>query len=444
MKLYLTPLLASLLLALFPQAGLTQQSGVQGIAEKEIAQRQAVAQDYAQQMVNKGTQSMMDRDYESAFAQFKAAVDSLPNAPAVADLRNQAMDGFRRADVSLTEQRISEGRFQDAQSTVEVILEEKYDPNYKPALALQSQLKKQGYYNKTLTPTFVGKVEEVKQLLTEADGLYQSARFDQAFKKYEQVLNIDSYNIAARRGMEQVNVARMRYDAEAYNETRGSLMEKIDRAWELPVTRYDLKQSTIIEQPQIKSGGTASIQRKLDSIIIPRIDFREATVKEAIDFIKMRAAALDTSETDPNKKGVNIFLKLDPSAQAADSTVRITLSLTDIPLREALGYIASNANLKIKVAPYAVDMVPQSENTDVIITAVFQVPPGFISNIPAASAPAPAAGGVADAPATGARSNVMDYLKSQGVDFPPEASAYFIATTGRLIVRNTQKNIDLI
>ncbi len=36
----------------------------------------------------------------------------------------------------------------------------------------------------------------------------------------EQVLNIDRYNTAARKGMEQVNLLRSQYDTSAYNETR--------------------------------------------------------------------------------------------------------------------------------------------------------------------------------------------------------------------------------
>jgi len=36
-------------------------------------------------------------------------------------------------------------------------------------------------------------VEEVKKLLTEAEGFIQSGRYDMAMKRYEQVLNLDPY-----------------------------------------------------------------------------------------------------------------------------------------------------------------------------------------------------------------------------------------------------------
>ena len=39
--------------------------------------------------------------------------------------------------------------------------------------------------------------------------------------------------------------------------------------------------------------GTARINHKLDAIIIPHIEFRDASVREAIDFIRQQAAAND-------------------------------------------------------------------------------------------------------------------------------------------------------
>ena len=53
------------------------------------------------------------------------------------------------------------------------------------------------------------------------------------------------------------------------------------------------------------------IQNKLNHIIIPKIEFRDATVREALDFLKQKSVELDTTETDPPWKGVNIVLKLE-------------------------------------------------------------------------------------------------------------------------------------
>jgi hypothetical protein len=56
-------------------------------------------------------------------------------------------------------------------------------------------------------------------------------------------------------------------------------------------------------------GGTAYITNKLKSIIIPVIDFEDVSVEEAIDFLRLRTIELDSSELDPNKKGVSFKIR---------------------------------------------------------------------------------------------------------------------------------------
>jgi len=449
MKLQILTAVAAASLALSTATSLAQ-TGAQGLAEREI-RRQEQLKNYAEEAIAKGQQAMKNQDYETAFAFYKSAVDVLPSGgEAAGSIRTTALEGFSQAAVKLAEQRISEGRFQDANTTVAAVLEDRYNPGYAPALALQAKLKDPTNYNKTLTPNFIANIEEVKQLLSEAEGFYQSGRFDLAQKRYEQVLNIDRYNIAARRGMEQVDNARSKYQDVAYNEARGDMLREVKKGWELPVRKFDVKGSSIIDQPQIDTRGTSSINRKLDEIIIPRVDFNDATIREALDFLKQRAVALDTSEQDPAHRGVNIVLKLAPDAPEAEQ--RISLSLTDIPLRVAIDYVAKAANLKLKIEPYAVVVVPQSEPTDILITKEYKVPPSFITALPAssdgASAGAGGSGSIATAPGSmssvAARSTARQFLEANGVTFPPGASANFLTSSSKLIVRNTQANLDVI
>ncbi len=424
--------------------GIAQYPGVQGTAEGQIRRMEETTA-YASGIVAKGQKALEGQDFESAFAYFKSAVDMLPpGASASASVRNQALDGFSQAAVKLARQRISEGRFEDAKTTVAVVLDKDYNPDYGPAVALNDELKdKTSFYSQTMTPGFVANVEEVKRLLAEGQGFYATGRYDLAFKRYEQVLNVDKYNIAARRGMEQVNNARIKYQETAYNEARGDMVRQVYKAWELPVHKFDVAATQIIDQPQLDTRGSANIKRKLDEIIVPKIEFRDATVREALDFLKQRAAALDNIEQDPTRKGINIVLKLSP--EAVESASRITLSLTDVPLGTAIDYVARAANLKLKVEPYSVVVVPQSENIEELITKEYRVPPGFISALPAAGAAAPIAGvAPGSLSAVTARSGAREFLEAQGVSFPEGASANYISSTSRLIVKNTQSNLDLI
>ena len=419
-----------------------QYPGVQGSVEsniKVLEQKRA----YCVELVEKGNAAIADNDYESAYALYKSAVDTLPQGgDASSEIRKQALGGFCNAAVLLARQRVSEGRYADARTTVEVVLENRYDPNYAPAKTLRSQLMDpQGFPDRgTLTPRHVANIEEVKRLIQEGEGYYATGRYDIAFKRCEQALNIDKYNIAARRLMEKINVARQQYADSAYSETRGAMLNAVDKAWGLPLRKFTEGPTSIVEQPQMDSRGSQAINNKLDTIIIPRIDFTDSSIKEALDFIKKRASDLD--EGDSDNKGINIVLKLPPDSP--DAAYPITLSLSDVPLREALRYVTEAANLKIKIETHAVVVVPATENTDVLITKEYKVPPGFITATPGSAPPQVSGVAAGSQSVIAARSIAKDFLETQGVEFPVGASANYISLTSRLIVKNTQANLELI
>ena len=59
------------------------------------------------------------------------------------------------------------------------------------------------------------------------------------------------------------------------------------------------------------------------------------------------------------------------------AAARITVTLDNIPLGEALRYIANQAGLKVKVEPYAVAVIPLTEQSNDLITKRYHVPPEF-------------------------------------------------------------------
>ncbi len=444
---------------------------VTSVADREIARRQASSV-MAEELLAKGDQLMAEKDYEGALTQYKSAYDQTPDSDATSATRQRALNKLSRAAVTLAEQKIAEGRYEDARILTEMIVAEGYNPGYRPAVVILSRLEDPEYYNQTSGPLFIASVEEVKKLLHEAQEFYSTGRFDMAFKRTEQVLNIDRYNSAARRLQEEINNAKIDYARDAYNEARSRRIWEVDQKWESPVRNYGLERGPIIEQNPTDGAGTAYINAKLSRIIVPRLEFRQATVREAIEFLKDKSRELDIAEPDPNRRGVNIVLKTDGAAAAApsvpglDDTVlpdvpagggsdsQITLSLSNIPLGEALRYVANLASLKVKVEEYAVAIVPLSEPTDVLITKTYRVPPGFIATVPTGGGAAPSGGGLGGGlgggDATGAGSNITsragarEFLESNGVAFPPGSSAYFMANTSQLIVRNTQEQIELI
>ena len=59
------------------------------------------------------------------------------------------------------------------------------------------------------------------------------------------------------------------------------------------------------------------------------------------------------------------------------AAARITVTLDNIPLGEALRYVANQAGLKVKVEPYAVAVIPLTEQSNDLITKRYHVPPEF-------------------------------------------------------------------
>ena len=133
----------------------------------------------------------------------------------------------------------------------------------------------------------------------------------------------------------------------------------------------------------------------------------------------------------------------------ATGQTRISLTLSRIPLLAALDYVAKAANLKIKVEPYAVSLVPLTEETGDLITVEIRIPPDFLGISPSQSSSLSNADGSTDVTGTGngassTRVDAKAFLESSGVTFPPGSSAVYLPSTSKLIVRNTQANIDLL
>ena len=473
---------------------------VERVAEREIARREA-AVPRGNEALARAHVAMRSKDYVQAHEDYRIAAIYLPDGIANGREHDAAVKGFAESGVKVAEIRIQEGKHNEAEAVLQEVLSDQFYPNYRPAQKLLGSLQEPGQINRTMGPKFIAKVEEVRKLLVDAEGYYNSGRYDLAFKKYEQILALDPYNTAARRGQERINNEKTRYGEEAYNETRSRSLWEVQKGWERPVRKYGEAGTPGADISAREATGTARISNKLNTIIIPRIEFRDASIREAIDFLRQQAAANDP--TEDGRKGVDIVLRLNaiggrggtvpapaalvpavtdplapvpagepgtivnpaPVTMPAAPTVspqdaRITITLNQIPLGEALRYIASQAGLKVKVEPYAVSIIPLSEQSQELITKEYKVPPGFIQttlnpNAGALNAPTAAVtrGGTAKdtVETTGGqqlvrREGAKEYLESQGVPFStvPGSSANFLPQSSRLIVRNTPDNLELV
>jgi len=464
-----SPLFALACLALLAAPLLRANTDLVGIAERQVLLRQQnVAQ--AAKFSERAKRALADKNLEAAYTNYLSALELLPAGEAAKSERAKALAAFSSTAVDYATWLIGRGEYAKAGDVAKTVLRPEFNPDYRPAAALLARLEQKGYYNKTITPAFAEKRDEVGKLLSEGEGYFNTGRFDLAMKRYDQVLNLDPYNTAARNGMEMVNKQRTEYYDAAYNETRGRMLWLVDRAWERPVRNFrgtargtDTASAEAIEAASAKD----KITKKLNSIVIKNIDISGATVREAVDELKRKSREFDTSEADPRLRGVNIVLKLPQPGAGVDSDdlpadgeatgdvaavpaadASITMALRNVPLVEAVRYLTEISGLKYKIEPFAVSIVPATENTDELFTKEYRVSPSFIpATAGAASTTAPTAGAQGssenNARIKGGR-DATAFLKEQGIPFPDGAFAQYIAAGSKLIVRNTQANIDTI
>ena len=108
----------------------------------------------------------------------------------------------------------------------------------------------------------------------------------------------------------------------------------------------------ILSSPPAEAKGDPVPTTELDQTrklaertIIPKVEYREASVPEIFTHITKVSKDLD-----PNKTGV--VFELSPTAKAADS--RVTISLRNVPLIELVKYVTNLANLRYNVTGKAI------------------------------------------------------------------------------------------
>src|SRR6266699_3075559 len=290
------------------------------VAEREVQRRQA-GMPQGEAALKRGNSAMKAKNYTLAHEEYKNAVGYLPDSVVSGKAHDEAVDGYCKSGVVLAQARIAQGDYAGAEAILNDILSNRYSPNCREAQELYKHLRTPDYFNKTVTANFINKVEEVKQLLTDADGFYQSGQYDLAMKRYDQVLALDPYNTAARKGQEKIDNTKYQYGEEAYNETRGRQLWQVQGAWQQPVRKYGVAGPPVASGAARDVGGTALVSKKLNSIIIPHIEFRDATIREAIDVLREQAEENDTGPE--GQRGVNIVLRLVPIGQVAPPSMPV-------------------------------------------------------------------------------------------------------------------------
>jgi hypothetical protein len=195
--------------------------------------------------------------------------------------------------------------------------------------------------------------------------------------------------------------------------------------------------------------GRAALLKRMDTIVIPEIDFRQTKVRDALIALQEASA-----RCDPKGQGVNLILNLnlgavpvqtgttDPFASASAGTIDetkwvppITFSAKQITLRAALNIVTEVAGLRYKVKDGAVMVLPIGSDLSEIVYRLYDLLPSTLKRIQECQ---PALYETNQSPAS-AESRWKEFFSplGGGVGWPSGSSIKPVPIMGKVFVANT-------
>ncbi len=419
------------------------------VGPKREKSRSNVGLEEARELLSKGDAAYENARYADAVEAYAGARDLIADELGNTTLRAAATQRHAQASVEYARALSRKGDVSGALAVVEKALS--ISPQDSDALAFRNELNDPLRTNPALTKEHAKNVDSVRRLLYTAEGAFGLGKYDQAKQEYEKVLRIDPTNTAARRGMEQVATAKSTYLKSAYDHTRAEMLGQVDAAWELQVPPLELDPGVLQSSSGALGMDTIPASNKIDRIIIPQIALDQTTLSEAIDFLRVRAAENDTLETDPSRRGVNFTINLGPPDSEAAKRIqelRFDLRLSQVPLSQALRYIAELTQTAFTTDDFSVIISPLGSTSDALVSRSYRVPPDFISSLTSGATVTASTDPFAADPATSGvlatRMGAREALEKQGIAFPEGSSVAYLPGNNMLRVVNTPANQDFI
>lgn len=425
-----------------------QEHGTRSAVKKELTRRINNARK-AHELLQNGDTAYNKKDYKTAVLEYSQAFDLLPAGAMNHQMRLAAADRYATAATERARGLAKVGRYDDARTLLDTVLEPEVAPAHMGAIKLRAQIDDPLRYNHALTPEHVADVVKVGAFLRKAQGAHNLGLYRQALESYQAVLRIDPFNKAARRGMEHINAAQSDYYRAARDHNRAKMLSEVDKQWQLYIPPAQDITSRLPTQDA--SDLAPNLRDKLAGITVDNTDLDNVTLGEALDFVRLQSRLGDAPNAAGEQTGINVILNLGTGesdiARSIQST-RVSLKARGLPLSKILDYITDQTRTQWRTDGLSVIVTPMGSTDGTLVSKTFRVPPGFLS-----SATTQKQGedndifeddNDNDRGLLPTKIGIVDFLKQNGISFPDGASATYTSSTNTLIVRNTANNINLV
>jgi general secretion pathway protein D len=279
-------------------------------------------------------------------------------------------------------------------------------------------------------------------LFSRGVALYRAGEYDKAEAVFEAVLAEDRFDTRAMEYLKRTAKKISANEVRKQGSSRAQAITEVDEAWNPEPNTLGV--AVADEGPKGPTPEELAIQAmsaRMQGIVIPSLDFRDANIKDVVLFLTETCR-----RQDPAGRGVNILLLGMEDSMAADQN-NITISIVDMNLLEALQYITEMASLKFEVQPKAVAIMPvnfvPAESLKLVTYDVIPEVGAELESMAGGDS-----GGVDDLFGDSSASESTGPADVKGffsiVDWPEGSSATYQPNFHKLFVRNTPKNLKAV
>lgn len=460
----------------------TKKSDAKLMAQQEEVRRQE-KEIRGRKSFDDGIAALALGKYEEAAKLLEDAALNIPERPANAAIRAQIRTSLGEAYTEIARAQIDKD-LSYARRSIDAALAN--DPGNRRAQGLEKRVtaREEKLAEEIARPKSVmeqkkysDKYADIDRLLREGRDLFDAQEFNDAELTFEKVLIIDEYNIEAMRFLRKIEDRRFEIRTKEREATVAGMMAMVRDTWNPPIRTDSVLPPGVDNQTTVDSlTDVQKLQKKMESIIIPSIEFRQANITDVVNFLVDASVA-----GDQDGVGVNIILKLTtgdgaaapapaaappvddfgfggdfgtttggfdtPAASSGAANVpAITLNLRRINLLDAIKFITEVADLRYRLEGNVVIITPANIVSGRVVTRMYPVQPSILDVIVERTE-------VDDSARTGdfvgmgqqttiKRSDVKDFFERAGVPFPQGTSITYNQSISQLIVANTAENLE--
>lgn len=414
---------------------------------RELSRRKMAVRD-AMLEVQEARLAYAAQRYTQAEEHYRNALAVMPDVPATQRQRTFIRESLADALIARAIDYRAVGRHEEAAEFLQEAV--RLSPNNQRAKSELTYTHDPVRTNPALSPQHVGNVAEVSRFLEQAEGFVNLGLFEDALRSYQAVLRIDSYNTAARRGMETVQKRRSEYARTAHDAHRAKMLADVDATWEepLPVDNASPTDEAGVSDASAELPSAdlrQSYAERLQDMVLPTVVFDDARIMDVIEALRNQIARFEAIGSAAGSRCLNITANFgSPDSQAYKQVTEqsINLNLTDVSVRDILDLLSERLGIRYYYTPVGVEFCLADRDSGPLLDRTFKVPPHFFDADSDSDDDEDEDGGFAAEKVSVSRVNPVRVLKGMGITFPKNAIAVYSPSTRTLRVRNTAQNLE--